>query len=158
MKRKQENDSSCIKITGAQQQFSPGTADCYTNDASYLSPTSLSSKLLCLKLLPICDGHSLAKILSYLEFRKFHLKHVILCKHNLCTSHQACAFSIKLYLVFFSSAFDFQVSNFLSLISRETKIQKLSVNSTFIIVYALAYNILRDFAPSKLSATLGQIK
>ena len=101
------------------QQFSPCTADCYTNDASYSSPTSLSSKLLCLKLLPICDGHSPAKILSYLEFRKCHLKYVILCKHNLCTVHQACAFTLKPYLALFSSAFDFQVSNFLSLIPRE---------------------------------------
>lgn len=59
-----------MKITALLLQFSSWSEFCCTNDATYSGPTSLWSKLLCLKLHPICDRHSSAKIPLYFEFEK----------------------------------------------------------------------------------------
>lgn len=65
----------------------------------------LRSKLLCLKLLPICDGHFPAKIYSYLELGKIHLKYVILMQVQSVHCMPSLCFYTKA-LILFSSASD----------------------------------------------------
>lgn len=124
VKSGQENYLSCMKITALLLQFSPCTVFCCTNDAPYSHPTSLSSKVLCLKLLPNCDGHSSAKITLYFEFGKIHLKYVILMQVQSVHCTSSLCFHTKT-LILFSFASDFQSVIFLLWFQEEDQNSKI---------------------------------
>lgn len=111
-KRKHKNYLCFMKITAQLLQCSSWSEFCCTNDATYSGPTSLWSKLLCLKLHPICDRHSSAKIPLYFEFGKIHFKYVILMQVQSVHCTWRLCFHTKT-LILFSFASDFQSVIFL---------------------------------------------
>ena len=91
----------------------------------------LWSKLLCLPLLPTCDGQSLAKMPSYLELGRVYLLYVTLVQMQpvCCTSSPCFHTKALIPFPFFSLCFlnrHFHSCDF----NRETKIQKWGANST----------------------------